>query len=31
MNARAMFTRMDRSTQEDWKLIGGEFVKFSRG
>ncbi len=30
MNARAQFTRMEDSTPEDWKLIGGEFAGFSR-
>lgn len=31
MNHRARFVRMDQSTKEDWQLIGGEFVKFSKG
>ena len=31
MNARAQFTRMQDSTQEDWQRIGQEFMQFSRG
>lgn len=31
MNARANFVRMQDSTQEDWKLIGGEFMQFAQG
>lgn len=31
MNARAHFTRMQDSTADDWKLIGGEFMQFSQG
>ncbi|MDP9893719.1 putative HD phosphohydrolase [Variovorax boronicumulans] len=31
MNARASFTSMQESTREDWQLIGGEFMQFSRG
>ncbi|MFZ6649660.1 HD domain-containing protein [Undibacterium sp. TJN25] len=31
MNARANFTRMQDSTQQDWQLIGGEFREFSKG
>jgi predicted HD phosphohydrolase len=30
-NPRASFRTMSESTQEDWGIIGGEFVKFSRG
>ena len=30
MNARAAFTRMEDSTVEDWRLIGGEFAGFAR-
>ena len=30
MNTRASFTRMQDSTQPDWKIIGGEFMKFSQ-
>lgn len=30
MNARANFTRMQDSTQPDWQIIGGEFMKFSQ-
>ncbi|HSW04752.1 HD domain-containing protein [Aquabacterium sp.] len=30
MNARAGFTRMEESTAEDWKLIGGEFMPFAQ-
>ena len=30
MNDRATFTRMDRSTAADWKLIAGEFKDFSQ-
>ena len=29
MNARANFTRMRDSTQDDWRLISGEFMQFS--
>ena len=31
MNARANFVRMQDSTQEDWKVIGGEFMQFAGG
>jgi predicted HD phosphohydrolase len=31
MNARAGFNRMDESTQEDWQIIGGEFMQFAKG
>ncbi len=31
MNARASFVRMQDSTQEDWRLIGGEFMQFAQG
>jgi predicted HD phosphohydrolase len=31
MNARASFSRMDESTQEDWQIIGGEFMQFANG
>jgi len=31
MNARANFLRMQDSTQEDWKLIGGEYMQFAAG
>lgn len=31
MNHRAKFVRMDKSTQEDWKIIASEFTKFSSG
>lgn len=31
MNHRAKFVRMDKSTQEDWKIIASEFTKFSNG
>ena len=31
MTARANFVRMQDSTQDDWKLIGGEFMKFAHG
>ena len=31
MNARANFVRMQDSTQEDWKVIGGEFMQFATG
>ena len=31
MNARATFTRMDRSTPQDWQLIGEEFMRFAKG
>ena len=31
MNHRAKFVHMDKSTPEDWKIIGEEFVKFSKG
>ena len=30
MNARATFTRMDHSTQQDWQVIGAEFMQFSK-
>ena len=30
MNARAGFTRMEESTAEDWKIIGGEFMPFAQ-
>jgi predicted HD phosphohydrolase len=31
MNARASFVRMQDSTQQDWALIGAEFMQFVRG
>ncbi|MDM0016729.1 HD domain-containing protein [Variovorax saccharolyticus] len=31
MNARANFVRMQDSTQDDWRLIGGEFMQFAQG
>lgn len=31
MNARANFTRMQDSTQQDWQLIGAEFMQFTQG
>ncbi|MDM0079931.1 HD domain-containing protein [Variovorax sp. J31P179] len=31
MNARANFVRMQDSTQQDWQLIGGEFMQFAQG
>ncbi len=31
MNARASFRSMQDSTREDWQLIGGEFMQFTRG
>ena len=31
MNDRATFVRMDQSTQEDWRAIGGEFFRFAKG
>jgi predicted HD phosphohydrolase len=31
MNDRATFARMDQSTQEDWRAIGGEFMHFAKG
>lgn len=31
MTARASFTRMQDSTQQDWQLIGGEFMQFAKG
>ncbi|HTN67287.1 MAG TPA: HD domain-containing protein [Burkholderiaceae bacterium] len=31
MTARASFTRMQDSTQQDWQLIGGEFRQFAKG
>ncbi|MBV8635132.1 MAG: HD domain-containing protein [Burkholderiaceae bacterium] len=31
MNDRATFVRMDQSTQEDWRAIGGEFAHFAKG
>ena len=30
MNDRAQFIRMKDSTQEDWKLIAGEFMQFTK-
>jgi predicted HD phosphohydrolase len=30
MNARAGFTRMEDSTADDWRVIGGEFAGFAR-
>ena len=30
MNDRATFTRMEESTQDDWRRIGGEFAGFAR-
>ena len=30
MNDRATFTRMDRSTAQDWQAITGEFMHFSK-
>jgi predicted HD phosphohydrolase len=30
MNDRATFTRMEASTQDDWRKIGGEFMPFAR-
>ena len=30
MNARANFTRMQDSTQQDWQVIGGEFMQFTK-
>src|SRR3954465_11693855 len=30
MNDRATFTRMEESTQDDWRKIGGEFTGFAR-
>ena len=30
MNARANFTRMQDSTQQDWQIIGGEFMQFTK-
>ena len=30
MNERATFTRMEESTQDDWRKIGGEFMPFAR-
>jgi len=30
MNDRATFTRMEDSSAEDWRAIGGEFVAFSK-
>src|SRR3954452_4534919 len=29
-HARATFTRMEASTQDDWRKIGGEFMPFAR-
>jgi len=29
-HARATFTRMEQSTQDDWRKIGGEFMPFAR-
>jgi predicted HD phosphohydrolase len=31
MSARASFTRMQDSTQQDWQLIGMEFMQFAQG
>ncbi len=31
MNARATFTSFQESTEQDWKLIGQEFVAYSKG
>ena len=31
MNDRATFVRMDQSTQEDWRAIGGEFAQLAKG
>ena len=31
MKARANFARLQDSTQQDWQLIGGEFMQFARG
>lgn len=31
MNARANFIRMQDSTRDDWRLIGGEFAQFAQG
>ncbi|HSV53932.1 MAG TPA: HD domain-containing protein [Burkholderiaceae bacterium] len=31
MNTRAQFTRMQDSTQQDWQLIGAEFMQFAKG
>jgi predicted HD phosphohydrolase len=31
MTDRARFTRMQDSTREDWRLIGGEFMHFAQG
>lgn len=31
MNVRASFKTMQDSTREDWQLIGGEFMQFTRG
>lgn len=31
MQARTSFTRMDLSTQQDWQLIGAEFMRFAKG
>jgi len=31
MNARANFVRMQDSTQQDWQLIGAEFMQFTKG
>ncbi len=31
MNARATFTRMDLSTQQDRQLIGAKFMHFAKG
>ena len=31
MSDRATFVRMDQSTQEDWRAIGGEFAHFAKG
>lgn len=31
MHARAHFLRMEDSTEQDWQLIGAEFMRFSKG
>jgi predicted HD phosphohydrolase len=31
MNVRANFVRMQDSTQQDWQVIGAEFMQFSQG
>ena len=30
MNARASFSCMQHSTQQDWQIIGGEFIQFAK-